>query len=70
MSDRIKFQADADLRAAIVKGLRRIQPAIDIFDPHQGGLIGLLDPDVLAKSCTGWARARQPRCQYDDGPFC
>lgn len=41
------FQADADLNHKIVVGLRRREPAVDIRDAHQGGVIGLPDPDVL-----------------------
>jgi predicted nuclease of predicted toxin-antitoxin system len=50
MSERIRFQADADLHGAIVKGLRRLQPAIDILAADEGGLRGLLDPEVLEKA--------------------
>ena len=42
-----RFQADADLNQRIVSGLRRREPSIDFQDAHQGGLIGLADPEVL-----------------------
>lgn len=44
---RPRFLADADLNHRIVVGIRRREPAVDILDAHQGGVIGLLDPDVL-----------------------
>jgi hypothetical protein len=42
-----RFQADADFNHKIVLALRRREPAMDFRDPHQGGLVGLADPDVL-----------------------
>lgn len=44
----IRFQADADLRQAIVLGVRRREPAIDFRDANQAGLRGLDDEQVLA----------------------
>ena len=43
----IRFQADADFRRAIVLGVRRREPAIDFRDPHEAGLRGLRDDQVL-----------------------
>ncbi len=45
---KIRFQGDYDLRGAIVKGLRRRQPAIDFQTGHDAGLEGRDDPFVLA----------------------
>ena len=45
---RIRFQADADLRVPIVKGLKRREPTIDFATAHEGGLAGLSDQAVLA----------------------
>ncbi|HMJ62085.1 MAG TPA: DUF5615 family PIN-like protein [Bryobacteraceae bacterium] len=44
---RPRFQADADFNHKIVMGLRRREPAVDFRSAYEGGLIGLLDPDVL-----------------------
>lgn len=44
---RIRFQADADLDARIIRGLKRRQPEIDFQTAEQAGLRGLGDPDVL-----------------------
>jgi hypothetical protein len=44
---RPRFLADADLNHKIVLGLRRREPAVDILSAHEGGVIGVADPDVL-----------------------
>jgi hypothetical protein len=44
---RPRFQADADFNHKIVMGFRRREPAVDFRSANEGGLIGLLDPDVL-----------------------
>ena len=44
---RVRFQADADLDARIIRGLKRQQPEIDIQTAAEAGLQGLADPDVL-----------------------
>jgi len=44
---RPRFLADADFNHKIVLGLRRRERAVDILDAHQGGVIGVRDPDVL-----------------------
>ena len=44
---RPRFQADADFNHKIVIGLRRREPAIDILNAHEGGVIGVSDPEVL-----------------------
>jgi hypothetical protein len=43
-----RFQADADLDNAIVTGLKRRQPDIEFATPHEGGIVDLLDDEVLA----------------------
>jgi Domain of unknown function (DUF5615) len=45
---RIRFQADADLRQAIVTGIKRRQPTLDIQSANEAGLEGIKDPEVLA----------------------
>ena len=44
---RVRFQADADLDARIVRGAKRRQPLIDFQTAAEAGLRGLSDPDVL-----------------------
>jgi len=44
---RIRFQTDADFNQKIVRGLRRREALIDFLDAHEGGVIGLADPEVL-----------------------
>lgn len=44
----IKFQADADLKQAIVTGTIRRQPNIDFQSANAAGLEGKKDPEVLA----------------------
>src|SRR5579862_2740364 len=48
MSERVRFQADANFNALIVKGLPRRQPLIDIQSADAAGLAGMPDPEVLA----------------------
>lgn len=43
----IRFQADADLNFTIVAGVLRREPALDFQDAHDGGIVGLADPEVL-----------------------
>jgi hypothetical protein len=45
---RIRFQADADLRVPIIKGLKRREPAVDFATAHEAGLAGLDDRAVLS----------------------
>jgi hypothetical protein len=47
---KIRFQADYNLRGAIVQGLTQRQPAIDFQTGHEAGLVGLDDPSVLAQA--------------------
>lgn len=44
---RIRFQADADLDARVIHGLRRTAPEIDIRSAADARLSGLDDPAVL-----------------------
>ena len=44
---RVRFQADADLAARIIRGWKRREPEIDIQTAAEAGLQGLADPDVL-----------------------
>jgi hypothetical protein len=47
---RPRFQADADFNQKIVAGLKRREPAVDFQDAHAGEVIGVPDPEVLAKA--------------------
>jgi Domain of unknown function (DUF5615) len=44
---KVRFQADADLRQAIVAGVIRRQSSIDFQSAHVAGLEGIKDPQVL-----------------------
>jgi len=44
----ILFQADSDINQRIVSGLVRLEPAIDIWTPHRGGLIDQPGPGSFA----------------------
>jgi hypothetical protein len=44
---RVRFQADADLDGRVLRGLRRVEPGIDIRTATDAGLEGLDDSDVL-----------------------
>jgi len=48
----IRFQADNDLRFAIVKAVQRREHAIDFASAHESGLDGLSDPDLLDRAAT------------------
>jgi len=43
----IRFQADNDLRFAIVEAVRRREPAIDFASAQESALGGVSDPEVL-----------------------
>ena len=49
---KIRFQADADLRVPIIKGLKRREPTINFATAHDAGLAGLDDRAVLALAAT------------------
>lgn len=44
---RPRFQADADFNHKIVVGFRRREPSVDFVGAHEGGVIGVSDPEVL-----------------------
>lgn len=44
---KIRFQADADLRFPIVKGVKRRESMIDFRTANEAGLEGIADPVVL-----------------------
>ena len=44
---KIRFQADADLNANIVSGIRRREPLIDFQTADEASLSGVDDPQVL-----------------------
>jgi predicted nuclease of predicted toxin-antitoxin system len=46
----IRFQADNDLKFAIVKAVRRREPAIDFASAHEAGLEGVGDPEILERA--------------------
>jgi Domain of unknown function (DUF5615) len=45
---KVRFQADADLRQAIVSGVIRRQPKLDFQSANEAGLEGIKDRAVLA----------------------
>ena len=48
----IRYQADADLNALIVRAVQRPEPSIDFQTAAQAGLRGLHDLDVLERSAS------------------
>jgi len=44
---KVRFQADADLRVPIIKGLKRREPSIDFMTATEAGLAGIDDGAVL-----------------------
>jgi hypothetical protein len=44
----VRFQADADLRQAIVAGVIRREPKLDFQSANEAGLEGVKDSEVLA----------------------
>jgi hypothetical protein len=48
----IRFQADNDLKFAIVKAVPRREPAIDFASVQESGLDGLSDPDLLDRAAS------------------
>lgn len=44
---RIRFLADADLDARIVRGIKRREPELDFQSAEDAGILGLSDPEVL-----------------------
>lgn len=50
MSERVRFQADANFNALIIKGILRREPLVDIQTAVAAGLADLPDPEVLARA--------------------
>ena len=48
----IRFQADNDLKFAIVKAVRRREPAIDFVSAQESGLDGVGDPDIRMRTAS------------------
>lgn len=48
----IRFQADNDLKFAIVRAVRRREPAIDFASARETGLEGVDDDEVLNRAAT------------------
>ena len=46
----IRFQADNDLKFAIVKAVRRREPAIDFTSAQESGLDGVSDSELLDRA--------------------
>ena len=46
----LRFQADNDLKLAIVKAVRRQEPSIDFASAQEAGLDGLGDPELLDRA--------------------
>ena len=46
----IRFQADNDLKFAIVKAVRRLEPSIDFASAQEARLDGLGDPELLDRA--------------------
>jgi hypothetical protein len=45
---RPQFLADADFNHKIAVGLRRRERSVDFLSAHDGGVVGLPDPDVIS----------------------
>lgn len=48
----IRFQADADFNETILLAAIRREPSLDFQTAPVGGIIGLADPDVLARAAS------------------
>ena len=46
----LRFQADADLKYAIVRAVRQREPGIDFAAATESGLEGVSDPEVLERA--------------------
>jgi hypothetical protein len=46
----LRFQADADLKYAIVKAVRQRDPTIDFASAAESGLEGIGDPELLERA--------------------
>lgn len=43
----VRFLADEDVAALIVRGIRRLDPTVDILRVQEVGLLGVGDPEIL-----------------------
>ena len=50
MREHIRFQADANFNAQIIRGVLRRQPLVDFQTADAAALSGILDPEVLART--------------------
>jgi uncharacterized protein DUF5615 len=46
----LRFQADADLKHAIVRAVRQREPGIDFASAAEAGLEGISDPELLERA--------------------
>jgi hypothetical protein len=46
----LRFQADADLKYAIVRAVRQREPSIDFASAVESGLAGVGDPELLERA--------------------
>jgi hypothetical protein len=46
----LRFQADADLKYAIVRAVRQREPGIDFAPAAESGLEGVSDPELLERA--------------------
>lgn len=51
---KLRFLADVDLNRAIVRGVKRREPAIDFLTAQAASLDGMRDSDVLAVAAREW----------------
>jgi uncharacterized protein DUF5615 len=59
----LRFQADADLKYAIVKAVRRREPSIDFASAAELQLEGVRDPELLDRA----AREERIQVSHDHG---
>jgi hypothetical protein len=65
----LRFLADADLKRAIVSGVKRREPGIDFRSAQAAGLEGIEDPEVLAIDLPGRPESCVPRLRNHATPF-
>ena len=46
----VRFQADNDLKSAIIRAARRREPGIDFLSAQEAGLDGVSDPELLDRA--------------------
>jgi hypothetical protein len=59
----IRFQADADLRQAIVTETIRRQPSLNFQSANEARLKGIKDPEVFGNCSAGWLSVGHSRSQ-------